>query len=46
MTDLRLFELLEENDIANAETLLNQAQIIATQENQDEVLAEILLNQN
>lgn len=34
-----------ENEIIQAEMLLNQAQIIATQEEQDEVLAAILLNQ-
>lgn len=35
-----------EEELFMAETLLNQAQIIATQEEQDKVLAEILLNQN
>lgn len=34
-----------EEEIIQAEMLLNQAQIIATQEEQDEVLAAILLNQ-
>lgn len=34
-----------EDEIIQAEMLLNQAQIIATQEEQDEVLAAILLNQ-
>lgn len=34
-----------ENEIIQAEMLLNQAQIIATQQEQDEVLAAILLNQ-
>lgn len=35
-----------DEEIMMAEMLLNQAQIIATQSEQDEVLAEILLNQN
>lgn len=35
-----------DEEIFQAEILLNQMQIIATQEAQDEVLAEILLNQN
>lgn len=34
-----------EEEIIQAEMLLNQAQIIATQQEQDEVLAAILLNQ-
>lgn len=34
-----------EEEIIQGEMLLNQAQIIATQEEQDEVLAAILLNQ-
>ena len=34
-----------EGEIIQAEMLLNQAQIIATQQEQDEVLAAILLNQ-
>lgn len=33
-----------ENDILNAEILLNQTEILINQSNQDEVLAEILLN--
>lgn len=36
---------LTEWEIIQAEMLLNQAQIIATQQEQDEVLAAILLNQ-
>ena len=34
-----------EQDIMQAEMLLNQMEIISTQQEQDEVLAEILLNQ-
>ena len=34
----------EEMDLANAEIMLQQAEIQATQSDQDEVLAEILLN--
>lgn len=34
-----------EQDLVNAEILLNQADILAKQNEQDEVLAEILLNQ-
>ena len=34
-----------EEEIMQAEMLLNQMQIIATQQEQDEVLAEILINQ-
>ena len=34
-----------ENEIIQGEMLLNQVQIIATQQEQDEVLAAILLNQ-
>ena len=34
-----------EEEIVQAEMLLNQAQIMATQQEQDEVLAAILLNQ-
>lgn len=41
-----LMDKINDNDLINAEILLNQAQIIATQEEQDRVLAEILLNQN
>ena len=35
-----------EQDIMQAEILLNQMEIISTQQEQDEVLAEILLGQN
>ena len=39
-----LLDQQEAADVANAEILLQQAEIQATQSDQDEVLAEILLN--